>query len=150
MPGQHIYKDPTVTNAGTDDVYLRVKLEAPAGLLEALQSDFGLKLNPAFVLAADGYYYYSDEQAAPQAFTPGTSALFFLVLPGAQGSYSMTVPKAWTGREIEGFLQQYGTAQESLALTITAEAVQARGFEMTVPWQGVVPQAVVSTQRRTT
>lgn len=147
VPGQYIYKDPVITNMGGTAFYLRVKLDAEDALLEALQTSFGLALNPGFVKAADGFYYYTDDEGSPVQMQPRDSVFFFRVTPGSGGNYSMRVPTAWTADDIAGFVTSHGDAAKVVGFGVVAEAVQCTAFDGAIPWQGVTPLAVDASGR---
>lgn len=144
VPGQYIYKDPLVTNAGSAAFYLRVKFQVEDNLLTALQDSFGLVISPDFERAADGYYYRTDENGTAAPLMPGDSVYLFRVTPGSGGSYSMRVPAGWAAADIAAFTALHGDAKQAVGFSITAEAVQCLGFDGAIPWQGVSPIAVSS------
>lgn len=126
MPKDVIAKDPTVTNVGNHDAYIRCKInigqsessitlsdEQKQQLLSGLNIDKQFldsdSAKPAWVLnPADGYYYY--QKLLPKKTEQGSSSVNFFT--------QFTVPERW-GNEMAG---------KTFTIGITAEAIQADNF----------------------
>ncbi|MDL2324262.1 hypothetical protein LJC61_03810 [Ruminococcaceae bacterium OttesenSCG-928-A16] len=136
LPGDNIYKDPTVTNSGADSVYLRVKIDMADAQLQKLVDDFGLEINDGFEKGTDGYYYYTGSTAGTLAeFTPGSVVEFFKTTGTGTDKYSMSIPSTWKNSDLETFL---GSDSASFEMPIIAQAIQFRNFEPTgLAWTGV-------------
>ena len=105
LPNQPIDKDPTITNVGNNDAYIRAKINYDGLSAEqAAQVEALLNIDEeAWVKGADGYYYYQEILAA------GAEPIqLFTVL---------TIPN-W-GNEVKDL---------SFTVGITAEAVQSDYF----------------------
>lgn len=134
LPGDRIYKDPTIKNVGADKVFLRVKLDITASQMEKLEKlDFSVNTTD-FELGADGFYYYTAGTAGKCAeFAPGTSVDFFVTDGSVPDKYSMEIPEQWENSDIRELLGVTGTdpvgSNAVFNLPITAQAIQARNYE---------------------
>lgn len=127
MPKDVIAKDPTVTNIGDHDAYIRCKINIGKGsennvaltdeqtrqLLSGLNIDKQYLENdpakPAWILnPADGYYYY--QRLLPKKTEKGTTSVNLFT--------QFAVPERW-GNEMAG---------KTFTIGITAEAIQADNF----------------------
>lgn len=114
-PGMPITKDPMVTNIGSNPAFVRVKVEIPE-----FSPDGSSTTMPLFTIGAlganwddggDGYYYYTASLASGEY----TSKLFEVVTLTTE----LDVHNGVFPVEVEG----------ELNINITAEAVQAQGFD---------------------
>ncbi|XOQ49608.1 MAG: SipW-cognate class signal peptide [Eubacteriales bacterium] len=127
MPKDVIAKDPTISNIGDHDAYIRCKININQGsdneaaltdeqkqqVLDGLNIDKqyldGDPSKPAWVLnPADGYYYY--QKVLPKKTEQGPASVNFFT--------QFTVPEKW-GNEMAG---------KTFTIGITAEAIQADNF----------------------
>ena len=119
MPGQEITKDPTITNDGDQDAYIRAKLTF-TGLEAADQALVEENLDidgTQWIKGDDGYFYLQT------ALASGDSVKLF---------NTVTIPLSWDNDYVNA----------SFTLTVTAEAVQAQYYNPTVDgvinsWTGV-------------
>lgn len=128
-PGQVIEKDPTVTNVGDHDAYIRCKVTADVKdgfLRKAASSDSStpeqellgrLNINTDdWVLAPDGYYYY-------QKILPGKNAGVSSGGPSHAVLFSqVTVPSGWD------WDSSATEADRTFSISVAAEAIQAEHF----------------------
>ena len=114
-PGMAITKDPMVTNTGSNPAFVRVKVEIPTFVVETPAAE---EIKPLFTIGTlganwvdggDGYYYYTASLASGEA----TSKLFEVV--------TLT-----TELDVHNGVSP---VEDELNIDITAEAVQAQGFE---------------------
>ncbi len=119
VPGETISKVPTVKNIGSNDAYIRCKLNivVPEAknqdetLTREVQLLQGIAFGDAdiggsaakWVLADDGYYYYQDK------LTKDESVKFF---------HSVTVPEIWDN----------DFADKTFQINVTADAIQSSNF----------------------
>lgn len=117
MPNQQITKDPTITNTGSHDAYIRCKIAVtglPKDDAEKEYSPTGqllseLNIDKAkWVQAADGYYYYQTKLPKKPAVGDSNEKLFDTV----------TIPEQWDNT----------LANAEFKISITAEAIQADNF----------------------
>lgn len=107
-PGEPLAKDPTVTNAGANPCFVRIKVEgldclSPAGMITYRTDYVTGKLGTHWVDGGDGYFYYDQVLAVGDT----TDALFDqIVIP----------------TDLEN-----GDAETEFNVVVTAEAVQAQG-----------------------
>lgn len=136
MPGDKIYKDPTIKNTGSEAVYLRVKFDVDSSTLSTLTGTFGLALNDEnaatasgfFKLHTDGYYYFTKDGNDLAKFEPDSVADFFVTQTDeSNDKYSMAIPATWGNAELTAFLGTEGA--KLLELPITAEAIQAKNYD---------------------
>lgn len=135
MPGDVITKDPTVTNTGSNDAYVRCKVsvenvssssssseEEDTGLnsyeqeqlLEALNID-----KTQWVLSSDGYYYY--QKILPKAAAGQTSEV--------QLFNTVKIPAEWGSSD-------FPIDNAHFKIVISAEAIQADNFTPTKDGSG--------------
>jgi SipW-cognate class signal peptide len=107
-PGQIIGKDPTITNDGEHDVYVRCKVSSDA-LTPEQQSELldGSIRSDLWYHADDGYYYYRN--ILPCDLAKGNNVTLFTLL---------TIPSGWDS----------AMADQSFDVSISAEAIQADDF----------------------
>lgn len=149
-PGDSIQKDPTITNVGYEDVYLRVTFtDANQAALTKLMDEAGLKINPDFVLASDGYYYYGTETNAAaktgqgkllQAGDVTGQSVDFFVLD--ENNVSIHIPLSWDRAD---FTELNLKADGSLDMIIQAEALQSANYTGAYPWVDTEDQPIVAT-----
>lgn len=123
MPGDVITKDPTVTNVGDNDAYVRCKVNIVNGssdssgavLTQAEKDELLKNLNinaDAWALSGDGYYYY--QKILPKtASGQNTSTQLF---------NTVTIPLKWGSSD-------YPVDNLHFQIVICAEAVQADNFK---------------------
>jgi predicted ribosomally synthesized peptide with SipW-like signal peptide len=111
-PGQSIVKDPTITNTGSHDAYIRCKLDitgldfdknevnATVRMKDLLKN---INIDSTDWIFADGYYYYQSK------LKTDTDAKFF---------DSVKIPEEWDN----------AFASQSFSINVTAEAIQADNF----------------------
>lgn len=118
MPNQQITKDPTITNTGSHDAYIRCKI-AVTGLPEDDGAEYsptrellsGLNIDGTkWVQAADGYYYY--QTMLPKKPADGVSAVKLFD--------TVTIPEQWDNTLV--------VDKDGFKISITAEAIQADNF----------------------
>ncbi len=112
-PGQSIVKDPTITNTGSHDAYIRCKLDitglnfddnADNEATRRNQLLKGIDISESnWVLASDGYYYYQSKLATNK------DVKFF---------ENVKIPEEWDN----------AFASKSFSINVTAEAIQADNF----------------------
>ncbi len=112
-PGQSIVKDPTITNTGSHDAYIRCKLDITGlnfdenednAATRKIQLLSGIDINSTdWVQANDGYYYYQTKLAT------GDNVKFF---------ENVKIPEEWDN----------AFASKSFSINVTAEAIQADNF----------------------
>ena len=103
LPGAEIPKDPTITNTGANDAWIRAKITTtlPEGAaLDNLDSLYNIDTTKWVFDSTDGYYYYNVKLAA------GDEVKLF---------DTVTIPNDWTN----------DISFENLEIVINAEAVQA-------------------------
>ncbi|HEX3037777.1 MAG TPA: TasA family protein [Oscillospiraceae bacterium] len=112
-PGMYIEKDPTVTNVGDHDAYIRCKLWVTGDLNDDQQKDLinAIDFNPDFT-QANGYYYY--QKVLDKKPASGESKVKFF--------NSVTIPNTWDNT-IGG---------KKFTIHITAEAIQKDNFRPTI------------------
>lgn len=115
MPGQKIAKDPTITNTGSHDAYIRCKVSV-TGLNDKQSAELinGLEIGNKWVKSGD-YYYYQE------------------ILPTGSNSKAtlfdtVTIPEQWDNT----------LANEEFKINITAEAIQADNFTPTKTAAGII------------
>lgn len=132
LPGDFIYKDPTITNVGSEAVYLRVKIEMTAAQIQTLVDDLGLTINPQFVAGDTDdngyqYYYYVGTGTECAEVASGAEVLFFNVTDDGEGmNYSMSIPATWTNADVKDFIGASG--EKLISMPIVAQAIQARAY----------------------
>jgi predicted ribosomally synthesized peptide with SipW-like signal peptide len=111
-PGMYIVKDPTITNVGDHDAYIRCKISVSGNLNETQQQQLidAIKFNPDWSLS-NGYYYYQKVLEKKPISGESQTMLFD----------SVTIPHAWDN-DIAG---------KEFSIHITAEAIQKDNFEPT-------------------
>jgi predicted ribosomally synthesized peptide with SipW-like signal peptide len=123
MPGDVIAKDPTITNIGDNDAYIRCKVTVEggsseeAGLNETEKKELLQNLNinaDDWVLAGDGYYYY--QHILPKA-SSGSSASTLLF-------NQVKIPLNWGSPDSQ-------MNSKHFKVIISAEAIQADHFTPT-------------------
>lgn len=128
VPGLTVDKDPTVTNIGDNDCYLRVKLETVIYTGETVTNDLAAKPEDLVVLgsnywyhANDGFYYYKD------LLSPADAVTVF---------ETMTIPASWGNSYMN----------RRLDLVVTAFAIQSDNFTpdrndngKIIGWSGYTP-----------
>ena len=144
MPGDKIFKNPTIKNDGTDSVYLRVKIDMTDALMAKLSNDLGLTITNTvngaigyFVKGADGYYYYTKDGSTCAEFKTGEVVDLFKTTGSGTYKYSMTIPETWKNSDITAFL---GTGNELMSdMPIVAQAIQFRNYDpgSGLAWTGV-------------
>lgn len=112
-PGQLIAKDPTITNTGSHDAYIRCKLDitgldfdnnADNAAARKAQLLRGINIDSTkWVQANDGYYYY-------QEILPTSGEVKFFD--------KVKIPEEWDN----------AFAEERFSINVTAEAIQADNF----------------------
>ena len=110
-PNEVITKDPTITNVGDHDAYIRCKVSV-TGLNDTQMQQLinGIAFNEGWVKSGD-YYYFKDVLPKKPATGESTAKLFDTV----------TIPSAWDN-SIVG---------KEFAIHITAEAIQEDNFKPT-------------------
>lgn len=109
VPGQVITKDPTITVAeDSQDAYIRAIITLSNNLTvdQAKELMAGITILDGWFLAEDGYYYYKD------VVTAGDEVVLFK---------EVKIPEKW-GNEV---------ADLTFTIDVSAEAIQAEGFEPT-------------------
>lgn len=141
VPGDKIFKDPTITNVGSDSVYLRVKIDVTADQMEKMTTDLGLAINDEiFTKGNDNYWYYTGEKAGASCaeFSPEGVASFFKTTVDADSGrdtelsqYSMLIPNTWKNSDVREFLEveEGESGNLLLEMKITAQAIQFKNFE---------------------
>jgi predicted ribosomally synthesized peptide with SipW-like signal peptide len=103
MPGQKITKDPTVTNTGSHDAYIRCKLTIDGlNTDQSAQLVSGLNIGENWAKSGDYYYFQSKLITAKDV-------KFF---------DTVTIPEQWNGT----------VANKEFTINISAEAIQADNF----------------------
>lgn len=120
-PGEPLAKDPTVTNAGANPCFVRIKVEGldclgNAGMITYRTDYVTDKLGDNWVKGTDGYFYYSKVLEAGAT----TDALFDQIV----------IPTGLTN----------GDAETEFDVDVTAEAVQAQGAKAS--WSAVQAMTV--------
>lgn len=120
-PGEPLAKDPTVTNAGANPCFVRIKVEGldclgNAGMITYRTDYVTDKLGDNWVKGTDGYFYYSKVLEADAT----TDALFDQIV----------IPTGLTN----------GDAETEFDVDVTAEAVQAQGAKAS--WSAVQAMTV--------
>jgi len=109
VPGEVITKDPTITVAeDSQAAYIRATITLSDNLTadQAKELMAGITILDGWFLAEDGYYYYKDVVAA------GNKVVLF---------EEVKIPEKW-GNEV---------ADMTFTIDVSAEAIQAEGFEPT-------------------
>lgn len=108
-PGQVIAKDPTITNVGNHDVYVRCKVNITNLTGEQKTVLLGSSIDGAdWVYSDDGYYYYQQILPKDTADHKNVVTLFS----------SLKIPSGWDSE----------MAEKSFDVSISAEAIQADNF----------------------
>ena len=110
MPGQQITKDPTITNEGDHDAYIRCKITVTGDNLNSTQIQDvinGLNINSDWHFS-NGYYYYKN--ILPKTNTDGSNVVQFFT--------RFIVPETWSN-ELEN---------TRFKINVTAEAIQKENF----------------------
>jgi predicted ribosomally synthesized peptide with SipW-like signal peptide len=116
MPNQPIVKDPTITNEGSHDAYIRCKVTVSGD--EKMTADHiaevikGLNINSGDWVLSDGYYYYQKPLPKIDEDSTKHSVQFFT---------TFTVPETWDNT----------MADTRFKIAISAEAIQADYFTPT-------------------
>lgn len=136
-PGDKIFKDPQIKNAGSDSIYVRVKIGMKAAHLQKLMTDLGLAINPAFV-EKDGYYYYGAGTASA-VLAKGSAAIDFFVIKGSDATnndhrWTMTIPETWNNDDVKEFAE-YMDTKGVIQMPIRVEAIQTQNFGGAIPWK---------------
>ncbi len=111
MPGQIISKDPTITNTGSHDAYIRCKVTVTGFPEKNVEKELisGLNIDKTkWAPAGDGYYYY--QSVLPKKPAEGDSVV--------QLFDSVKIPEQWGD----------SLANTEFKINITAEAIQADHF----------------------
>jgi alternate signal-mediated exported protein len=125
MPGEIIMKDPTVTNTGTNDAWIRVKIHA------YLEDSSGNKTEVPFVLQ-NGVQNENGETRLMLDGDPGkwhdpandqtAGYLYYVETLGSKQTASVfknvRIPSSWDNEKLEG---------KTLKIDVTAEALQVSG-----------------------
>jgi predicted ribosomally synthesized peptide with SipW-like signal peptide len=122
MPNQPIVKDPTITNEGSHDAYIRCKVTVSskdgkmtadriADVIKGLNINTDTDTDSAWVLS-DGYYYYQKPLPKIDEDSTKHSVQFFT---------TFTVPETWDNT----------MADTRFKIAISAEAIQADYFTPT-------------------
>lgn len=108
-PGLSIHKDPTVTNTGDNDAYVRCKVTVTGELDDSQKSQLlnGIVFKEGWVQSGD--YYYFQNPLLKRTAASGTSALLF---------DKVVIPSVWNG----------AIAEKEFQIRIVAEAIQADHF----------------------
>lgn len=148
LANELINKDSTVTNEGTEAVYVRVALKDQTGnfvdLTATPYDGLDLTIRPDWVKIGN-YYYYSvggattgtGSKLGPVGNTEGlpTSVAFFVEETDASSGSKYTI-------KVNSDVSDQGDA----TLKVCAEAIQAKGFtpdlSLSDPWHGEDPGAV--------
>ncbi len=119
MPNQQITKDPTITNTGSHDAYIRCKIAVTGLPKDDAETKYsptrellsGLNIDGTkWVQAADGYYYYQAVLPKKPANDVSAVKLFDTV----------TIPQQWDNTLV--------VDKDGFKISITAEAIQAENF----------------------
>lgn len=118
LPGTLINKDPTVTNVGSNDAWIRAKVEIKWKDSEAPVPD-GTEM---FTVADgwqqknDGFYYYQAPLKGKTALAAGEQVALFKEFQDAGVDYTVLIPSGWTNSVVNG---------RELQINVSAQAVQA-------------------------
>lgn len=128
LPGISVDKDPTISNVGAGEVWVRVRLENEAGtelkLNESPLSVFNASVDTSKWIYIDGYYYYFEKLAV------GATGIKFFEEQAGGGTLKIDEK---TGNSA------FESLPEVLNMNVIAEAVQGDGFTpnyagTTNPW----------------
>ena len=123
LPGATVHKDPMVTNTGTNDAYIRVKVthNNVAGMKKQADNYFAQLADVLKACATAHTYSVTEDTASDKA----THVLLFTAPLAAEGTIeifnSIPVPTAYDNTEMD---EVFG----DLEIVITAEAIQSTGF----------------------
>lgn len=135
LPGQKINKDPTVTNIGTDKVFVRVALldkdddplDLDAGQVEILDAS----VDTTKWTYKSGYWYYTNGTANCVALDVNASVPVLVSKTLGGVTYTMMIPEDTDNEDIEPYTG-------ILNFQVVAQAVQSREFvpdmTKTNPW----------------
>jgi predicted ribosomally synthesized peptide with SipW-like signal peptide len=111
MPNQKISKDPTITNTGSNDAYVRCKVAVTGDKLNSAQTaDLLNGLNIGKDWAKSGEYYYYQKILPKKPVSGDSKVLLF---------DTVTIPENWDG----------SLGNVAFDISITAEAIQADNFK---------------------
>lgn len=118
VPNQSIVKDPTITNTGKNDAYIRVQV-AYTGLTAAqiAQLEAGLQIDADLWVKSGDYFYYQGNDGILAA---GSAAVKFFD--------KVTIPYQW-GNEMK---------DKTFEIKVSAQAIQAANFTPTTDADGVI------------
>lgn len=131
LPGQAIHKDPTITNVGEEEVYLRMQvLDEHSN--DAFENPFyteDLGLTPAdhWIKRGDFYYYSLGKvQTGPGSALDPEDTLSVFSYVDEDKKTSMVIPLAWEYSDIK---------DKDINLTVHVQAIQYRYFEPNLAWE---------------
>ncbi len=112
VPGQKIVKDPTITNTGDHDAYIRCTVTVSGDNLSADQKASlidGLHIGSEKWVKSGDYYYYQDKLPKASVGSDSNSVKLF---------DTVTIPASWGST----------LADQEFKINIAAEAIQAENF----------------------